>query len=277
MTFRPKKSLGQHFLKDPVIVHKMMACLKAEAGDRVIEIGTGTGAMTGPLFEKYPDFHTFDVDERAIQLVRKKYPAIKAYHQDFLKTTPDFLQKGSTGRLILIGNIPYFLTGPILFHVIDEGMRFSQTLLMIQEEVAQRLIASPRTKAYGILSVQAQVLGRVRYLFPVSRHVFNPPPKVESAVIEYTPGNERFPHSTKSLPVPLTFFKKIIRMAFQQRRKKISNALKPLFPQGLPPGFDGAKRAEEFEPHVFVDLAAAFYSDSKGDIQENLLRKQRNS
>jgi 16S rRNA (adenine1518-N6/adenine1519-N6)-dimethyltransferase len=255
MSIRPKKSLGQHFLKDDNIVRKILDSLQAGREDRVVEIGPGTGALTMPLAGKYPDLHVYEVDERAIEVIGRRCPGVTIHPKSFLDADLAALRVGAGGGLYVIGNLPYFLTSPILFHIMDQGALFSQAVLMIQKEVAQRLVARPRTKEYGILSVQAQVMGRVELLFPVSRHVFHPPPKVESAVISYRPGNERFPGSVDDLPVSLDRFKMVVRTAFQQRRKRLSNALKGLFGDNFPDGFDASRRAEELAPEEFVRLA----------------------
>ncbi len=255
MHIRPKKSLGQHFLKDGNIIRRIVGSLHAASEDRVVEIGPGTGALTVPLSERYPDLHVFEVDDRAIEVIARKCPGVTIHPVSFLDADLAALGTGAGGNLFVIGNLPYFLTSPILFQIMDQGPPFSQAVLMIQKEVAERLVARPRTKEYGILSVQAQVLGRVELLFPVSRHVFRPPPKVESAVISYRPGNERFPGSAADLPVPLDRFKLVVRTAFQQRRKRLSNALKGLFEDSYPDGFDASRRAEELEPEEFVHLA----------------------
>ncbi len=255
MSVKPKKSLGQHFLKDRQVAAKIADGLTAGKNDRVIEIGPGTGALTVPLSSRYPDLHVFEVDSRSADVIEKNLPDVTVHKKSFLEADPDELGRGVDGKLAVIGNLPYFLTSPILFYVIDQGNLFSQAVFMIQKEVAQRLIASPCTKEYGILSVQAQVIGRMEVLFPVSRHVFYPPPKVESAVISWRPGNEHFPRSWDDLPVAPETFKKVVRTAFQQRRKKLSNALKPLFGTLLPEDVDLNRRAEELTPLEFVRLA----------------------
>ncbi len=255
MCIKPKKSLGQHFLKDGNIIRRIVESLDAGSEHRVVEIGPGTGALTVPLAGKYPDLHVFEVDQRAVEVIAQRCPGVVIHPKSFLDADLAALSSEAGGRLFVIGNLPYFLTSPILFHIMDQGALFSQAVLMIQKEVAQRLVARPRTKEYGILSVQAQVLGRVELLFPVFRHVFHPPPKVESAVISYRPGNERFPGSADDLPVPLDRFKLVVRSAFQQRRKRLSNALKGLFGDTFPDGFDTSRRAEELKPEEFVRLA----------------------
>ncbi len=255
MYLKPKKSLGQHFLRDSNIARKIVNSVEAADDDRVVEIGPGTGALTVPLAEKFPDLHVFEVDPRSVEVIGGMCPGVVIHPISFLDADLGSLRQDITGNLVIVGNLPYYITSPILFRVLDQGMLFSQAVFMIQKEVADRLAARPRTKEYGILSVQAQVLGKIELLFPVSRQVFQPPPKVESAVISYRAGNERYPRSADDLPVTLDCFKRVVRTAFQQRRKKLSNALKPLFGGEFPDGFDAGRRAEELEPPEFVALA----------------------
>ncbi len=256
MYLKPKKSLGQHFLKDSNIARKIVSSVEATEGDRVVEIGPGTGALTVSLSQKFSDLHVFEVDPRSIEVIGRMCPGVVIHPVSFLDAELDSLSKDLSGKLVIVGNLPYYITSPILFRILDRGMLFSQAVFMIQKEVADRLVARPRAKEYGILSVQAQVLGKIDLLFSVSRQVFQPPPKVESAVISYRPGNEHFPRSSDDLPVSLECFKIVVRAAFQQRRKKLSNALKPLFGGEFPDGFDTGRRAEELEPLEFVVLAA---------------------
>jgi len=263
MHIKPKKSLGQHFLRDRNVIDRIVAAVetgKEQAAPgkegRVIEIGPGTGALTGPLSGIFSDLHVFEVDERSVAFIARTWPEVTIHQQSFLDADLATLGDGAKGGSpFVVGNLPYFLTSPILFRVIDHGDLFSGAVFMIQKEVAERLVARPRSGEYGILSVQAQVLGRMELLFPVSRHVFYPPPKVESAVIFYRPGNDRFPRSVQDLPVRLETFKSVVRTAFQQRRKKLSNALKSLFGSDFPEGFDTGRRAEELDPDEFVRLA----------------------
>ncbi|MBP3192593.1 16S rRNA (adenine(1518)-N(6)/adenine(1519)-N(6))-dimethyltransferase RsmA [Natronogracilivirga saccharolytica] len=262
-SFKPKKSLGQHFLADRNISGAIVNGLEALPEDRVIEIGPGTGALTQFLSEKFPDLHVFEVDSRAADIVRENYPGVTVHQRSFLESDLAGLAAETGGRLFVIGNLPYYLTSPILFHVMDCGSLVTQSVFMIQKEVADRIIARPRTRDYGILSVQAQVFGRTDRLMAVSRRAFRPPPKVESTVISYRPGNEDYPGSVADLPVSAAMFKRVVRTAFQQRRKKLSNALKELTGGMFPEGFDAGRRAEELEPREFVALAA--WLEEKGE------------
>ncbi len=265
MTISPKKSLGQHFLADRNVAAKIVHAIEAERHDRVLEIGPGTGALTGLLVEKFDDVHVFEVDRRAVAVIEEAFPGVNIHPVSFLDVDLAAFARERGSRPFIVGNLPYFLTSPILFHVMDQGDQVSQAVFMIQREVAQRLVARPRTKEYGILSVQAQVLGRVELLFAVSRHVFRPPPNVESAVISWRPGNDRYPGSIADLPVPLNVFKNVVRTAFQQRRKRLSNALKSLFGSDFPDGFDAGRRAEELRPEEFVELAVHLYDSCRAD------------
>lgn len=255
MDIKPKKSLGQHFLKDRQITEKIAASLDAKENDLVIEVGPGMGALTRELHKRFRNLEVFEVDRRAITLLKSEFPDMVIHAKSILDA--DFVSLAKErGRPAIVGNLPYFLTSPILFRVMDQGDLFSQAVFMIQKEVADRLIAGTRSKEYGILSVQAQVLGSVELLFTVPPEAFRPPPKVQSAVIRYRPGNDRYKRSARDMPVALDVFKTVVRTAFQQRRKMLSNALKPLFGMEFPPDFDTGRRAEELEPHEFVTLAS---------------------
>lgn len=268
MSIKPKKSLGQHFLTDSNIIRKIVDSVRCAPDGNVVEIGPGTGAVTEPLLERFPSLEVIEIDERAVDFLQATYPKLKIHQQDVLKTSWQsmFQREGEAERPIsVVGNLPYYITSPILFSVIDERSLFTEAIFMMQKEVAERLTAKTRTKDYGILSVQTQIWSRPEYLFTVSRHVFNPKPNVESAVVRLT-------FDTPDPGVDPVFLKVLIRTAFNQRRKTLSNSIKSIlldtFPKESDP--DGAKRtqfslenglhrrAEELEPSEFIDLAKAF-------------------
>jgi 16S rRNA (adenine1518-N6/adenine1519-N6)-dimethyltransferase len=261
----PKKSLGQHFLIDGNIIRKIVGSLTPKEGDTVIEIGPGTGALTASLHKLYPDMLAVEVDPRSIELLKKDIPGLNILHQDVLdvewgkigEQKSEISERGEENReqktdnrkLSVIGNLPYYITSPILFHVLDYREYFREAVFMMQKEVAERLVAKPRTKDYGILSVQTQLLCRVELLFLVPPTVFVPPPKVDSAVVKL--------HFDGPPPdVELSYMKKVVRMAFNQRRKKLSNAIKELLTEENRPRVAHwlDKRAEELTPGEFVDL-----------------------
>jgi 16S rRNA (adenine1518-N6/adenine1519-N6)-dimethyltransferase len=262
MSISPKKSLGQHFLTDGNIIRKIAGSLAPLPGNKVVEIGPGTGAVTAELVLKYPQLEVIEIDERAVAFLKATYPDLVIHQTDVLKASWDDLAQSSENKQIaLIGNLPYYITSPILFSVLDRRELFQEAVFMIQKEVADRLVAVPRTKDYGILSVQTQLLSRPEYLFTVSRHVFNPKPNVESAVIKL--------HFDKPAPeADLHQLKTVIRMSFGQRRKTMNNSLKPLLTEKIPDAelrrefsekMGLHRRAEELEPNEFVGLTNAIY------------------
>lgn len=253
MNLRPKKSLGQHFLRDHNILRKIALSAGMQKGDRVIEIGPGEGALTEYLLSVCEDVLAVEVDARAVELLKLKFPALQVRHADFLSVElTDLLREDSPN--VIIGNIPYNITSPILFKVMDAGPLFRHAVFLMQKEVAERLVAGPGTKAYGILSVQAQLLGEVEYLFDVSRHVFFPKPKVESGVITFTP-------RSTPLEVPPDQLKAVVRTAFNQRRKKLSNSLKSLIAEHKPDGvgYNLDLRPDQLPPQEFITLTKAIF------------------
>lgn len=246
---RPKKSLGQHFLSDGNIIRKIAESIPAKQGDRIIEIGPGTGALTEALLEEFEDVHVVEIDQRAIEVLKDKFPSLPIYAQDVLEVNWEELAIGKEETHV-VGNLPYYITSQILFSLLESRGLLADAILMMQKEVAERLIAETRTKDYGILSVQTQLMCTPEILFPVSRHCFSPPPKVESAVVQLT-------FNKGSLECSDDHLKTVVRTAFNQRRKKLSNALKPIVPKkNLPPGFDYDKRAEAWPPELYEKLTA---------------------
>ncbi len=254
MSFRPKKSLGQHFLTDGNIVEKIASAITAGKGHRVIEIGPGTGALTELLVDRFEDVHAVEVDQRAVEVLKQKFPDLPIHHRDVLEVDWTELSAGK-GKTHVVGNLPYYITSQILFSLLGARTVLADAILMMQKEVAERLVSGIRTKDYGILSVQTQLMSSPEILFPVSRHCFSPPPKVESAVV-------RLVFDKGELDCTDTHMKKVVRTAFNQRRKKLSNALKPIIDKDhLPEGFDFDKRAEAWPPEAYEKLTACLERD----------------
>lgn len=252
--FRPKKSLGQHFLSDPNIVEKIAGSMRAGAGDRVIEIGPGAGALTGALLERFDEVVAVELDQRAVELLEEKFPALSVRRQDVLEADWEALSAGKE-RTYVVGNLPYYITSQILFALLASRDLIREATVMMQKEVAERLTAEIRTKDYGILTVQTRLMSTPEILFPVSRHCFKPPPNVESAVV-------RLVFDKGELACSDTHLKRVVRTAFNQRRKKLSNALKPLVEKAnLPEGFDYDKRAEAWPPERYEKLTARLVED----------------
>ncbi|GAB5409532.1 MAG: 16S rRNA (adenine(1518)-N(6)/adenine(1519)-N(6)) -dimethyltransferase RsmA [Balneolaceae bacterium] len=247
MSFRTKKSLGQHFLTDNNIIAKILKSVRAVKGDRIIEIGPGTGALTKWLVQQHKDVHAIEVDQRAVAVLQEQLEGLTIHQTDVLKVDWKELISDS-GENHVVGNLPYYITSPILFSLLEFRESFSEAILMMQKEVAQRLVASPSTKDYGILSVQTQLMSTPELLFDVSPNSFNPPPKVMSSVIRLTFNKPKLPCSDKTL-------KSVVRTAFNQRRKKLSNSLKPTLGEFFPDGFNYDERAENWSPDRYADLA----------------------
>lgn len=249
MSIKPKKSLGQHFLTDENIIQKIADAIPAKPGDRVIEIGPGTGALTEALIGRYENLVVVELDQRAIEVLEQRFEDLEIHHGDVLDLNWGELSIGKE-KTHVVGNLPYYITSQILFGLLENRDLFSDALLMMQQEVAERIVSDIRTKAYGILSVQTQLMSTPEILFPVSRHCFKPQPNVESAVIKLTFDKGELACSDQDL-------KRVVRTAFNQRRKKLSNALKPIIPKDqLPDGFDFDKRAEAWQPSEYEKLTA---------------------
>lgn len=261
VSITPKKSLGQHFLTDGNIIRKIAGAVQRLPDGRVIEIGPGTGAVTRELILKHPDLEVIEIDPRAIEVLKKEFPTLVIHHQDVLDTHWDGFTSTSKGKISVVGNLPYYITSPILFSVLDRRELFHEAIFMMQKEVADRLVAPPGSKTYGILSVQTQLLCRPEYLFTVSRHVFNPKPNVESAVVKL--------HFDVPAPAcDLKALKLVVRTAFNQRRKTLSNALKSILKVQIPDeglketfikDFELSRRAEVLPPEEFVGLTRALF------------------
>lgn len=220
---KPKKRLGQHFLTDQRIAQKIAGALTGWKEYRqVLEIGPGMGVLTRYLQEdKRIELHAVELDEESVDYLNHHFPLLhgRVYHQDFLKKDLGTLFKEPFG---LIGNFPYNISSQIFFKVLEYRQQIPEVVGMIQKEVAQRIATGPGSKTYGILSVLLQAYYEVEYLFTVPPGVFNPPPKVHSAVVRLR-RNE-----TLALDCDEKWFFRIVKQGFQNRRKTLRNALKAI-------------------------------------------------
>ncbi|MDR9419609.1 16S rRNA (adenine(1518)-N(6)/adenine(1519)-N(6))-dimethyltransferase RsmA [Gracilimonas sp.] len=247
MSFKTKKSLGQHFLKDDNVIFKILQSVDAEDGDRVIEIGPGTGALTKWMAKSISDLHVIELDKRAVEVLENEIENITIHQNDVLKVDWNNIVDPNK-KNVVVGNLPYYITSPILFDLLENRKLFSEATLMMQKEVAERLVADPSSKQYGILSVQTQLFCSPEILFDVSRSSFSPPPKVTSSVIKLRFDKPSYPFSDASI-------KRVVRTAFNQRRKKLSNSLKPVLGDKLPEGFNFDDRADHWSPDIYAKLA----------------------
>ena len=215
---RAKKFLGQHFLTDLTVAQKIAETLTS---GRTIEIGPGMGVLTQYLL-KNPSIQltAIEIDRESVAYLREWYPELDLVEGDFLKI--DLNQLIPEGEFNVIGNYPYNISSQIFFKVLDYKDRIPVCSGMIQKEVAERLASKPGKKAYGILSVLLQAYYDIEYLFTVDEHVFNPPPKVKSAVIRMTRNKRR------RLDCDEALFKTVVKTAFNQRRKQMRNSLRNL-------------------------------------------------
>lgn len=250
MSVRPKKSLGQHFLVDQNVIGKIVNAVAAPTGAKVVEIGPGMGALTGLLLARNPDMSAIEVDNEAVSHLREAFPDLDIRHEDVLNTDWSSYGKSPTDRIYVVGNLPYYITSPILFCLLDARQHIRRAVLMMQKEVAERIVAAPNCKAYGILSVQTQLLAKPTMLFPVSRHVFRPKPEIESAVISLDFD------ATGDLGFGIAPMKRVVRTAFGQRRKMLRKSLAGLSAElgaTIPEEF-ATRRPEALTPADFVSL-----------------------
>lgn len=246
---KPKKALGQHFLKDLQIARQIAETLDAYKGMPVLEIGPGMGVLTQFLLDAGHDLTVVELDHESVAYLEKNFPRLEGriLAEDFLRLD---LSKIFSSPFCVIGNYPYNISSQIFFRVLDYKDSVPCCSGMIQREVALRLASPPGKKDYGILSVLLQAWYNIEYLFTVSENVFDPPPKVKSAVIRMT-RNER-----KSLGCDEALFKRVVKTSFNQRRKTLRNSMKPLlgkeFPHYSLPIFD--KRPEQLSVEDFIEL-----------------------
>jgi 16S rRNA (adenine1518-N6/adenine1519-N6)-dimethyltransferase len=248
---RAKKHLGQHFLNDLSAARKIVDLLQPGGRyTKVLEIGPGMGVLTQYLIER-TDLDTFlvELDGESVSYLNEHFPALKEkiFSEDFLQM---YLEKklalAENERFGVIGNFPYNISSQIFFRILEKKNAVEEVVCMLQKEVAKRIASEPGNKDYGILSVLLQAYYQIDYAFTVPPGAFNPPPKVQSGVIRLVRNENTFLNCDEKK------FKSIVKTAFNQRRKKLSNALKPL---GIEPAHQWVdKRAEQLHYEEFIEL-----------------------
>ena len=215
---KPKKHLGQHFLLDDSVSKKIASSISCfSENTKVLEIGPGTGALSKYLLAENKNVIAYEIDRESVDYLAANFPDLEVRKEDFLKL--DFTEFGNQ-KLIVIGNFPYNISSQILFKILEAKELVVELVGMFQKEVALRVSQQPGNKQYGILSVLIQAYFDVEYLFTVDEHVFDPPPKVKSGVIRIKR------NTTTKLSCDEKLFKRIVKTAFNQRRKMIRNSLK---------------------------------------------------
>lgn len=248
MHLKPKKSLGQHFLKDENIAKKIVGSLSKKTPN-VFEVGPGTGVLTKYLIAE-SDLNAFfiETDKDAVEFLKNKFPEniSRIIHADFLKLN---INNFFCGTFSIIGNFPYNISSQIFFKVLEQKEYVDEIVCMIQKEVAERISSPPGNKKYGILSVLLQAYFDIEYLFTVNETVFFPPPKVKSAVIRLRR------NQTSNLDCDEQLFVKIVKSAFNQRRKTLRNSIKNFNIDKEKTGLELlGKRAEQLSVKDFVFL-----------------------
>lgn len=251
---RPKKNLGQHFLTDINIAKRIADTVDACPDIPVLEIGPGMGVLTQFLVEKPRQVKAVEIDDESVRYLNEKFPKLRdnIIGDDFLKM--DLRQVFDGKTFVLTGNYPYDISSQIFFKMLDNKELIPCCTGMIQREVALRIASKPGSRQYGILSVMIQAWYDTEYLFTVDEDVFNPPPKVKSAVIRMTR------NGVQDLGCDETLFKRVVKTVFNQRRKMLRVSLKPLFNKETMPSPEFfandmmTKRPEQLAVADFVEL-----------------------
>jgi 16S rRNA (adenine1518-N6/adenine1519-N6)-dimethyltransferase len=256
---RPRKRFGQHFLHDPSVISRIVAAIDPQSDQRLIEIGPGLGALSRPVLERVGRMEVVELDRDVIPRLEASCVGageLVVHQADALRF--DFAELAGDRALRVIGNLPYNISTPLLFHLLDARGAIEDMHFMLQKEVVDRMVAEPGSKTYGRLSVMLQAHCEMRHLFDVKPGAFKPPPRVMSAIVRLEP------LATPAFPIPdPTRFAEVVLRAFGQRRKTLRNALKGLVDST---GFetadvDSSLRAETLPPSAFGRLAASVAPD----------------
>ncbi len=256
MSHQPRKRFGQNFLHDQGVIAKIVNTIHPQAGQTLIEIGPGQGAITLPLLEACGELHAVELDRDLIEPLKVScagYGRLHVHQADALRFDFCELQQGSQ-RIRVVGNLPYNISTPLLFHLLEQADCIEDMFFMLQKEVVDRMAAGPGDEAYGRLSIMVQYHCRAERLFLVRPGAFNPPPKVDSAIVRLVP------HRTP--PVELLkpeLFRQLVNQAFSQRRKTLRNSLKNhLSAEAIQAaGIDPGLRPETLSLQQFAALANA--------------------
>lgn len=235
---RPRKRFGQHFLHERGVIARLLDAIGPSANDFIVEIGPGEGALTEPLLAKAGKVEAIELDRDLAAGLEKRFPALAVHCADALEF--DFARFPAGIRIV--GNLPYNVSTPLLFHLARYAQQVRDMHFMLQLEVVERMVAKPSTPAYGRLSVSLQARFQMKKLFKVSRGAFRPPPNVESALVRMTP-----------LDWQLPIDEEILRKAFSARRKMLRNALPGIDFEAL--GIDPGLRPENLSPEDYARLS----------------------
>lgn len=293
-TYKPKQSLGQNYLKDGNTVSKIIRAFHKDASDflpefsQILELGPGAGALTDKLIETYDadSLQVVEIDERSIDILQDKHPNLRIHHDDVLQIDYPKLRAEQSHKLVVIGNLPYYITSQILFCLADAIGSVGSATVTMQYEVALRLVAPTCTKDYGILSVVFQLYADTKLHFKIPPTVFYPKPKVDSALVGLTFCTEEV-LAERLQGIDPKKLRVVVSTAFQQRRKTMRKSLKKLgdvdimkiaeqHPQvdGLPEDWP-SKRPEELSPSAFVALTKLLYGTTDTPWPDRVWRKAK--
>lgn len=248
-----RKSLGQHFLHQRSVIESIIRQFAPDAQDRVVEVGPGVGALTFDLIPRVAELHALELDRALaarLAVETADHLHVQIHHADALEVDVCAICPGA--RIRLIGNLPYNISTPLLFHFLDCRACIRDMWFMLQKEVGDRIVAGPGTKRYGRLSVMVQQSCKVEVVQRVARGAFSPPPKVESVVVRFEPYRSP-PHEVDDYDA----FRSVVRAAFAQRRKTLRNALRHLIDADRmnSANIDPSLRAEQLDVGDYVRLS----------------------
>ena len=255
---KAKKSLGQNFLVDNNIIEKIIGEITSDSNDLIVEIGPGRGALTKKLKEKGSFLIAYELD-RDLEDILFEFEdnRTKIIWQDFLKSNiKEDIKNINYNNLFIIGNLPYYITTPIIEHIIDSNINFKKLVIMVQKEVADRFLANPKTKDYGYISVLLQYYFDIKKVCNVSKYSFNPVPKIESTVLSFVEKERK--------NIDIEKYKEFLKIAFRQKRKTLKNNLSNYDWDKVKLVLDihnlsESVRAEEIDGDIFIELFNALY------------------
>ncbi len=264
MAFYPKKWLGQNFLTDKNIARKIAEQVEVFAPGLIIEIGPGKGVLTEFLLQKCDKYVGIEIDADLAEFLQSKFgnrPGFQLIKEDFLKVNlTEILEGYQKFTVTVVGNIPYNITSPILFKLFENTDFLYQAILMMQKEVAERIVARPGNKTYGLLSIYSQIHARVHLLFSVPAKLFSPRPQVDSAVVKFV-----FKRGAREQFTDFDFFRKLVNHCFRHRRKMLRKSLSMLFDPDLISKLpvDLTRRPEQLSVEDWQDLVERLRTELK--------------
>ena len=251
---KARKRFGQNFLEDAHIIANIVSAIAPKPDDLLVEIGPGLGAITSELIEQLDKIHVVELDRDLVPFLIAKFEHTKKltiHNHDALKFDFSQLVTAPEQKLRVVGNLPYNISTPLIFHLLDQAQCIQDMHFMLQKEVVERLAAGVGEKAYGRLGIMVQYHCKVEPLFEVPPESFNPPPKVDSAIVRLSPYTEK-PYKTRDLAL----LQRIVTDAFSMRRKTLRNALKSLISEAAleAAAIDPSSRAEKVSLEQFINL-----------------------